>query len=100
MENLESGSGILRDHGWSSSRGPSDYFAFQHSQESCIVDTNSTIYRKSSQLLGYADDLDLTGRNVDVVKEEYLKLNLKIKYIVPSIANAGHRPKHCKPMES
>ena len=39
------------------------------------MDTTNTIYRKSSQLLGYADDLDLAGRNVDIVKEEYTNLS-------------------------
>lgn len=39
------------------------------------VETSGTIYRKSSQLLGYADDLDTIGRNVDIVKENYTKLD-------------------------
>ena len=39
------------------------------------VETSGTIYRKTSQLLGYADDLDMVGRNVDIVKENYTKLD-------------------------
>src|SRR6202012_4324618 len=39
------------------------------------MDTNSTIFTKSSQLLGFADDLDLIGRNMDVVKEKFLALD-------------------------
>src|ERR1700744_5540089 len=39
------------------------------------VETSGTIYKKTSQLLGYADDLDMVGRNVDIVKENYTKLD-------------------------
>lgn len=35
--------------------------ALEKAIRSCDVDTNNTIYRKSSQLLGYADDIDLVG---------------------------------------
>lgn len=38
------------------------------------VETSGTIYRKTSQLLGFADDLDLMGRNVEIVKENYESL--------------------------
>jgi len=41
------------------------------------VETSGTIFRKLSQLLGYADDLDLIGRNVDIVKENYTKFEEK-----------------------
>jgi hypothetical protein len=41
------------------------------------MDTNSTIFTKSSQLLGYADDLDIMGRNMEVVKEKFLALDRK-----------------------
>ncbi len=41
------------------------------------VETSGTIFRKLSQLLGYADDLDLIGRNVDIVKENYTKVEEK-----------------------
>ena len=34
------------------------------------MDTSNTIFTKSSQLLGFADDLDVIGRNMDVVKEK------------------------------
>ena len=37
------------------------------------VETSGTIFRKLSQLLGYADDLDLIGRNVDIVKDNFTK---------------------------
>ena len=36
------------------------------------IDKSSTIFTKSSQLLGFADDLDLIGRNMDVVKEKLI----------------------------
>jgi hypothetical protein len=67
------------------------------------VETSGTIYRKASQLLGYADDLDLVGRNVDIVKENYgnlesrasvygLEVNEdKTKYLVVS-PSASDRP--------
>src|ERR1700753_3729631 len=39
------------------------------------MDTRSQIFTKSSQLLGFADDLDLIGRNMDVVKEKFVALD-------------------------
>ena len=36
---------------------------------------SNTMYRKSSQLLGYTDDVDLTGRSIDIVSEEFSKLS-------------------------
>ena len=41
------------------------------------IDTNNTIFTKSSQLLGFADDLDIIGRSMDVVKESFLALDRK-----------------------
>ncbi|MBD4635725.1 hypothetical protein GUG46_00580 [Xanthomonas citri pv. citri] len=41
------------------------------------METSGTIFRKLSQLLGYADDLDLIGRNVDIVKENFTKIEEK-----------------------
>lgn len=38
------------------------------------VDTSSAIFTKSSQLLGFADDLDVVGRNMDVVKVKFVAL--------------------------
>ena len=38
------------------------------------MDTSNTIFTKSSQLLGFADDLDVIGRNMDVVKEKFVAL--------------------------
>ena len=38
------------------------------------MDTNSSIFTKSSQLLGYADDLDIIGRNMEAVKEKFTAL--------------------------
>ena len=32
------------------------------------MDTSHTIFTKSSQLLGFVDDLDVIGRNMDVIK--------------------------------
>src|SRR6202012_3044151 len=43
------------------------------------VETSGTIFRKLSQLLGYADDLDLIGRDVDTVKENYTRLEEESK---------------------
>lgn len=41
------------------------------------MDTGSTIFTKSSQLLGFADDLDIIGRSMDVVKEKFVSLDRK-----------------------
>ena len=41
------------------------------------MDTSSTIFTRSSQLLGFADDLDIMGRNMDVVKEKFMALDGK-----------------------
>ena len=41
------------------------------------MDTSSTIFTKSSQLLGFADDLDIMGRSMDVVKEKFVALDRK-----------------------
>jgi sorting nexin-29 len=41
------------------------------------MDTSSTIFTKSSQLLGFADDLDIVGRNMEVVKEKFVALERK-----------------------
>ena len=38
------------------------------------IDTRGTIYNKSTQILAYADDVDIVGRNVRCVKETYLAL--------------------------
>src|ERR1700744_4498477 len=55
------------------------------------MDTSSTIFTKSSQLLGFADDLDVIGRNMDVVKEKSdfgLKVNdTKTEYMIISPSN-------------
>src|SRR6202012_3761862 len=50
------------------------------------VETSGTIFRKLSQLLGYADDLDLIGRNVDTVKESYTRLKEKGKEFGPKVS--------------
>lgn len=46
--------------------------------EKCIrrttINTNSTIFISSAQLLGYADDIDVVGRNMGAVKEAFLLL--------------------------
>jgi len=42
------------------------------------MDTSSTIFTKSSQLLGFADDLDIVGRNMEVVKEKFVALERKV----------------------
>ena len=36
------------------------------------MDTSSTIFTKSNQLLGFADDVDVVGRNMDAVKEKFV----------------------------
>ena len=41
------------------------------------IDTSSTIFTKSSQLLGFADDLDILGRNMEAVKEKFTALDRK-----------------------
>jgi hypothetical protein len=41
------------------------------------MDTSSTIFTKSSQLLGFADDLDIIGRSVEAVKEKFVALERK-----------------------
>lgn len=41
------------------------------------IDTSSTIFTKSNQLLGFADDLDIMGRNMEVVKEKFVALDSK-----------------------
>src|ERR1700743_2498323 len=38
------------------------------------MDTSNTIFTKSSQLSGFSDDLDVIGRNMDVVKEKFIAL--------------------------
>ena len=55
--------------------------ALEKAVRSCTVDTSNTIYRKSSQLLGFADDIDLAGRSVDVVKDEFTKLSRAAAHI-------------------
>jgi len=46
--------------------------------EKCIrrttINTSSTIFTTSAQLLGYADDIDVVGRNMGAVKEAFLLL--------------------------
>lgn len=42
-----------------------------------MIETSGTIYRKTSQLLGFADDLDLIGRSADIVSENYARLEEK-----------------------
>ena len=41
------------------------------------MDTSSTIFTKSTQLLGFADDLDILGRNMEAVKEKFVALDTK-----------------------
>src|ERR1700744_2146139 len=41
------------------------------------IDISSTIFTKSTQLLGFADDLDIMGRNMEVVKEKFVALERK-----------------------
>ena len=38
------------------------------------MDTSNIIFTKSNQLLGFANDLDVIGRNMDVVKEKFIAL--------------------------
>lgn len=41
------------------------------------IDSSGTIFTKSSQLLGFADDLDVIGRNMEVVKDKFMALERK-----------------------
>ena len=41
------------------------------------IDTSGTIFTKSSQLLGFADDLDIIGRNMEAVKDKFMSLERK-----------------------
>ena len=41
------------------------------------VDTRQTIYTKSTQLLGYADDIDIIGRTERAVIETFVKIKEK-----------------------
>ena len=41
------------------------------------METSDTIFRKLNQLLGYADDLNLIGRSVDIVKESFTNIEKK-----------------------
>ena len=66
------------------------------------METSGTIFRKLSQLLGYADDLNLIGRSVDIVKENFTNIEKKgaefglkvsekkTKYMTTSLS--GNRP--------
>ena len=38
------------------------------------IDLNNTNFTKSSKLLGFADNLDILGRSMDVVKEKFIAL--------------------------
>lgn len=74
--------------------------ALEKAVRCCNVDTCSTIYRKSSMLLAYADDVDIIGRNVRQVKETFValrrgaaELGLKVnedktKYMVANASEA------------
>lgn len=41
------------------------------------IGTNGTIFAKSSQLLGFADDLVIIIRNMETVKEKFVALDGK-----------------------
>ena len=68
------------------------------------MDSSSTIFTKSSQLLGFADDLDVVGRNTDVVKEKFIALEVggsnfglkvndeKTKYMVAPSSDRQYGP--------
>ena len=51
---------------------------FNIALEGCVrrakLEVNGTIFTKSTQLLAYADDIDIVGRNVASVKETYIAL--------------------------
>ena len=38
------------------------------------IDTKGTIFTKSVQLLGFADDIDIIARNLTTVKKTYTRL--------------------------
>lgn len=45
------------------------------------IDTSSTIMNKSIQLVGYADDIDILGRSVSLIKEAFLNLKEKAEEV-------------------
>ena len=45
------------------------------------IDTSGTIFRKSAQLLGYADDIDIITRNFGTMVETYIRLKVEAKRI-------------------
>ena len=77
--------------------------------EKCIrrtaINNNNTIFTSSTQLLGYADDIDIMGRNMGAVKEAFLllergasEMGLKVneektKYMIAP-ANSGFMAQH------
>lgn len=47
------------------------YFPLEAAMRAMVIDASSTISTKSSQWLGFADDLDIMGRNMSVVKKKF-----------------------------
>ena len=45
------------------------------------VQTTSTVFHKSVQLIGYADDINITGRTKMVVSDVYGEMKVKAKEI-------------------
>lgn len=45
------------------------------------IDTSSTIMNKSIQLVGYADDIDILGRSISLIKEAFLNLKEKAEEV-------------------
>ena len=45
------------------------------------VNQGGTIFNKLVQLLGYADDIDIIGRNIRAIKDAYMKLETEANKI-------------------
>lgn len=51
--------------------------ALEHVIRKARIDMSSTIMNRSVQLVGYADDIDILGRSVNLIKEAFLNLEKK-----------------------
>jgi sorting nexin-29 len=56
-------------------------FALEHIIRQLPVDTNSSLVNKSSQIIGYADDINIVARSRTIAKEIFIKLEDTAKEI-------------------